>query len=296
MKPETISAQHDIVSKRRWYSQNYGYMMGIHYSSIHTAFGDGTSSFNENSPASALTTGIWQHIAVTYDKENWIYYLNGEDIGSDTHVEAIVNNDEPLTIGCRSTGNDYFKGLIDEVKIYSRALTAEEIQADYEAGSDEIPPDDPDDPTPPATGGAVSGTIMQASDGSGITGVTVNLMQDGSVIASTVTDSNGDYLITDVPTGEYTLNVAKVCFWPDSTSVTVFAGETVTAQCTLWLKGDLNNNGVAADKDDLAMMVDAVVGKITPDWKYDLNENGIPADAADQAMMIDAAAGKIILE
>jgi len=57
----------------------------------------------------------------------------------------------------------------------------------------------------------------------------------------------------------------------------------------------LNNNGIAADVGDVAMMKDASVFKITPDWRYDLNSNGINADAGDLAMMRDAAAGKIEL-
>jgi len=78
-------------------------------------------------------------------------------------------------------------------------------------------------------------------------------------------------------------------------SVTVNAGETVTANCALWRKGDLNNNGISADAGDLAMMKDASVGKLTADWKYDLNTNGLFADAGDQAMMKDASVGKIEL-
>jgi hypothetical protein len=44
----------------------------------------------------------------------------------------------------------------------------------------------------------------------------------------------------------------------------------------------LNNNGLAADAGDQAMMTDASVGKITPDWRYDLNTNGDLADAGDR--------------
>jgi len=74
-------------------------------------------------------------------------------------------------------------------------------------------------------------------------------------------------------------------------------GGTVTASRALWLKGDLDNNGIAADANeyDLDMMKDAAVGKITPDWRYDLNTNGVYADAGDVAMLRDASAGKITL-
>ncbi|MEA2074274.1 MAG: carboxypeptidase-like regulatory domain-containing protein [Euryarchaeota archaeon] len=151
--------------------------------------------------------------------------------------------------------------------------------------------------TPPATNGALSGTITSTTDGTGVSGVTVNLTLNstGTVISSTTTDGSGDYLITDQAPGEYTLTASKIRFWSNSMCVTVNAGEFVTVNSALWLKGDLNNNGISADAGDQAMMKDASVGKITADWRYDFNTNGIFADAGDQAMMKDASVGKIEL-
>lgn len=62
-----------------------------------------------------------------------------------------------------------------------------------------------------------------------------------------------------------------------------------------WDKGDFNCNGISADADDLAMMIDVTVGKYIPDLKYDLNINSIFADAGDLAMMKDAFEHKIEL-
>jgi len=112
--------------------------------------------------------------------------------------------------------------------------------------------------------GAVSGIITSTADGTSISGVTVNLTLNstGTVVASTTTDSNGDYLMTDQAPGEYTLTVSKIRFWSDSMSVTVNPGASTTINCALWLKGDLNNNGISVDAGDRAMMKDASVGKI----------------------------------
>jgi len=60
-------------------------------------------------------------------------------------------------------------------------------------------------------------------------------------------------------------------------------------------RGDLDHNDVAADAADVAMMIDASVGDITPNPEYDLDGNGNNADAADVAMMIDASVGDITL-
>ena len=116
-----------------------------------------------------------------------------------------------------------------------------------------------------SSNGALSGTITSYSDASGIPGVTVNLTLNstGPVIASTTTtDSSGDYTFTNVPPGEYALTASKIRFWSDSMSVTVNAGASTIINRALWLKGDLDNNGIAVDVGGHAMMKDAFVGKI----------------------------------
>jgi hypothetical protein len=57
------------------------------------------------------------------------------DVGSGRFIDASVTD---LLIGALFTGGDvlqHFAGLIDEVSIYNRALSAEEIQAIFNAGS-----------------------------------------------------------------------------------------------------------------------------------------------------------------
>ena len=71
--------------------------------------------------------------------------------------------------------------------------------------------------------------------------------------------------------------------------------ESYTLNLTLWLKGDLNNNGKPADDADVTKMENASIGEISPDWRYDLNRNSIAADAGDLAMIKDASAGNIIV-
>ena len=138
----------------------------------------------------------------------------------------------------------------------------------------------------PALTGSVGGRITYTCNETGIADVIVNLTQ-GSVVASTTTNATGDYEFTDVAQGDYYVNASKLRFWDNSTDVTVIAGVTTTADMMLWLKYDLNNNGNAADRDDLILMVDAYLTS-TEDEKYDLNENGSYADRDDLILMVDA--------
>ncbi len=148
--------------------------------------------------------------------------------------------------------------------------------------------------TAPPTG-TVSGTLTYACNGTGVSGVTVNLTQLGSLIAATTTNGAGAYTFSDVTSGNYDVNATKTRFWANSTAVTVTGGGTATANMVMWLIGDLNNNCNQADAGDLAKMKDASVGKIQADKLFDLHNNGNNEDAGDLAMMKDASVGKIQL-
>jgi chitodextrinase len=80
-------------------------------------------------PAS-LPLNAWTHIAVTYDGAVLALYVNGTLAGSQTVSGSVVNSAEPLRIGGNGVWGEFFQGLIDEVRIYNRPLTAAEIQAD----------------------------------------------------------------------------------------------------------------------------------------------------------------------
>jgi len=67
--------------------------------------------------------------------------------------------------------------------------------------------------------------------------------------------------------------------------------KNATFSVGLW--GDLNNNGIPADREDVILMLKAYLGFIEPDERYDLNNNGIPADREDVILMLKAYLGFI---
>jgi len=76
--------------------------------------------------------GVWYHIVGTYDGQHVKIYINGRLKGSSARTGAMPSNGNNTVIGFWNT--DYFPGLIDEVRIYNRALLAEEIKNLYFAG------------------------------------------------------------------------------------------------------------------------------------------------------------------
>ena len=78
-------------------------------------------SVNETTaPSSVLAINDWQHIAVTYDGNNKMIYLNGELQGTETHDIALETGATgPSYIGAFTPGDGYhFHGLMDDLKIY----------------------------------------------------------------------------------------------------------------------------------------------------------------------------------
>ena len=88
------------------------------------------SSENIVSGGSLLPANTWTHLAMTYDGVSQILYVNGVQVASRAQTGAIKISAGPLRIGGDSIWGDYFQGLIDEVRVYNRALSASEVQAD----------------------------------------------------------------------------------------------------------------------------------------------------------------------
>jgi hypothetical protein len=78
----------------------------------------------------ALALNAWSHLATTYDGSSWKFYVNGALIASRTYTGAIPVSTGALRIGGNSIWPEWFKGQIDEVRIYSRALSAAEVVSD----------------------------------------------------------------------------------------------------------------------------------------------------------------------
>ncbi len=72
-------------------------------------------------------------MAFTYDGLTMRLYINGTQVASRAATGAIQTTNSPLWIGGNSPYGEYFQGLIDEARVYNRALTQAEIQSDMNA-------------------------------------------------------------------------------------------------------------------------------------------------------------------
>ena len=79
--------------------------------------------------ATPLLAARWYHVAATYDGNTLTLYLNGKFATSQAVSGNIAADASKLTIGRNPVAsNFYFKGKIDEVRVFNTALTASQVQ------------------------------------------------------------------------------------------------------------------------------------------------------------------------
>lgn len=93
-----------------------------------------------DSSASLVTTGMWHHLAYTYDVTSGTryIYLDGVQVATDTAAPAYSGTTATYIGRFGGTANEYFNGKVDDVRLYNRALTANEVKVLYSAANGKI--------------------------------------------------------------------------------------------------------------------------------------------------------------
>ncbi|OGD25759.1 hypothetical protein A2819_02300, partial [Candidatus Azambacteria bacterium RIFCSPHIGHO2_01_FULL_40_24] len=178
----------------------------------------GTGIWGTAAGITTLAISTWYHATITRTPAGAIVlYLNGSQEGTGT---GAVNPASPFVIGdfYNLTGNYQFNGLIDDVRVYNRALSAEEIQTLFNSGAAKFNVS----PTKYLTSGLVGYWTMDGnnvnwatgavtdSSGRGNTGTITNMATStaiGKIGQALSFDGVNDYMravITSVPT-EFTV-------------------------------------------------------------------------------------------
>lgn len=163
-----------------------------------TSSNGGTQHFDS---VSAPSTGTWIFVAASWDGGTKRLYLDGTERLSVARM--IVFDTSPVVIGGDCNSGSFvlpFNGLIDEVKMFNRALTASEIQTLYQEASFSIPVISSFSASPSAIGSGqittlswtVSGATSLAMDqGVGdVSGTTSTLVSPTTTTVYTLTATN----------------------------------------------------------------------------------------------------------
>jgi hypothetical protein len=81
---------------------------------------------------------VWYHVGYTCDTkaDELTLYINGEAIDT-VRAGAVLNNLTSLRIGSEHEGR-YFPGVVDEARLYNRALTEAEMRQNFEVKTNEL--------------------------------------------------------------------------------------------------------------------------------------------------------------
>lgn len=97
------------------------------------AAANGVWTFNAGSAGIGrpVSAGVWHHVAMTVDSGDFTIYIDGAMMGN-TAVGALNYAADSYLIGCERDNNVdvfRFRGRVDDVRLYGRALSAQEIAA-----------------------------------------------------------------------------------------------------------------------------------------------------------------------
>lgn len=164
VKPSTLSGWRTVMMKEK--SGNLVYALYANTDSNKPSGEIYTTGNRDVRASSALITTDWKHVAVTYDGTVLKFYIDGNEVGSTTTSGNIAVSNNALRIGGNTVWGEYFKGLIDEIRIYDRALSQPEIVTDMNVALSNAPSTTPvptATATPTPTGSPTASQIGQWS-------------------------------------------------------------------------------------------------------------------------------------
>ena len=85
----------------------------------------------------AISTGAWTFVTLTYNGIDTKIYINGEEDSSERGYGRLDTTSTKIYIASLVDDDKSFNGSIDDVKLYNYALTGEEIRALYNEHSEE---------------------------------------------------------------------------------------------------------------------------------------------------------------
>ena len=138
VRPFAVTSQSTVVGKLSSSAGGLSYRFIVESSQASfEVSADGNGFGGGGVPGGTINAGSWYHLVGTYAPSSAVtLYVNGAQAASDTSsiTASIYDSDSAVYVGSRSDGSNLFNGIIDDVRIYRRTLTATEAYQHYIAG------------------------------------------------------------------------------------------------------------------------------------------------------------------
>jgi hypothetical protein len=130
VKPSSPLSDDPVIYKDTWGETGHAVGIGIYnYGKPEAFIGEGEGEFESVVSSKAIEPNVWSHLAFTYDGGHMRLYVDGELVAGKAQSEGPPWGEGDLVIGCNPNYPEHFEGLIDEVRVYNRALDGEEVAA-----------------------------------------------------------------------------------------------------------------------------------------------------------------------
>ena len=110
------------------------YYLQIYSGTVYFGLGNGTSFVTIASSASTYNDSNWHHLVATFDGTNLNLYINGISVATPVAMSGSLTYEATSVYFGANNGVGFLTGSLDELAIFSRALSASEIAAIYKMG------------------------------------------------------------------------------------------------------------------------------------------------------------------
>jgi hypothetical protein len=115
-----------ILMKSASATNSFQYRLAVSTDGVLASVNDWNNTVHSGT---AVVFSEWHAVAVTIDGDAATLYYDGKPVASETVTPLNNTDDRPLEIGRDVPGLvEYFNGRIDDIRIYNRALTPEQVK------------------------------------------------------------------------------------------------------------------------------------------------------------------------
>ena len=133
VKPQGAIPHDPVIYKQQEGYLSYSLQLGWGVDGLAEGYiGEDEENYQNVFSPDPLDANVWTHLAFTYDGHLIRLFVNGEEVADQLAPSTVLASNGALLIGCAP--GEYFHGLIDEIRIYNRALGAGELQGTMTAG------------------------------------------------------------------------------------------------------------------------------------------------------------------